>query len=385
MSAFLFVPLLAATWILGAFVAAQAAHFFLTVVESSATATADGPSWQGSSFKKWMRDGIDWPDDAFADHIGKAVYLGFLIAIWAGPSIVVARLVAGHTAAATVIAGAAFWLLFPIGLLSSMSAETRWTPFRPRLLVAFAQRPIKTFGFYLFSAPALAVVILTFDLVMIHTSKATVAWAAALAPIAAISFFFYARLLGRLGMIVSFVFDPEEEVEPARPRRRRKPKRPLNAYDPRTRMFGPTEEVPDDAPIDAQPPEMRGLLTPNGGEVTGYAVDYAGTAPVIEDPKPARIIHKFDDEDDEPIIVAPPPEISADRHQIAERIANPPEREMALFTKDRLIEPTSPYGSDTVMFLFDVKTMGPWLTLTLGLILLALFQRALDVLRPDLS
>ena len=47
MTAFLFVPLLAATWIFGTAVASQAAHFFLTIVESSATATAEGLSWQG--------------------------------------------------------------------------------------------------------------------------------------------------------------------------------------------------------------------------------------------------------------------------------------------------------------------------------------------------
>ena len=87
--------------------------------------------------------GIDWPDEAYADHIAKAVYLGYLIAVWAGPAILIGRYFAGHTALATAIAGAAFWLLFPIGLLSSMSSETRWTPFRPGLLVAFARRPFK--------------------------------------------------------------------------------------------------------------------------------------------------------------------------------------------------------------------------------------------------
>ena len=150
-------------------------------------------------------------------------------------------------------------------------------------------------------------------------------------------------------------------------------------------MFSPTEEIPNEAPIDAQPPEMQGLMTPHDGEVTGYAIDYAGTAPVIEEPKPTRIVHTFDDEDDEPIVVAPPPEISSERQQLAEKIANPPEREIALFTKDRLVEPTNPYGPDAVLFLFDIKTLGPWLTLTCGLIVLALMQAALSTCSPDLS
>jgi hypothetical protein len=384
MTAFLFVPLLAMTWILGTFVAAQAAHFFLTIVESSATATAEGLSWQGSSFKKWMRDGIDWPDDAYADHVAKAVYLGYLIGLWAGPAILIGRLVVGHSVYTSIIAGAAFWLLFPIGLLSSMSSGSRWTPFRPGLLMAFARRPLQTLGFYILSAPVLAVVVLTFDLILIHTSHASVAWAAALSPIGAISFFVYARLLGRLGMVIAFVFD-QESAKPERPRRRRKRKPPTHAYDERTRMFSPTEEILDDPAIDAQPPDMHGIQTPYDGEVTGYAVNYAGTAPIVEEPTPARIIHKFDDEDDEPIVVAPPPAISEERRQVAEKIANPPEREIALYTKDRLIEPTNPFGADAVTFLFDVKTVGPWLTLTCGLIVLALMQRALDLLRPDLS
>ena len=63
--------------------------------------------------------------------------------------------------------------------------------------------------------------VLTFDLVLIHTSKASVAWAAALAPVAAISFFVYARLLGRLGMVITFVFD-QEEAKPDRSRQRRR-------------------------------------------------------------------------------------------------------------------------------------------------------------------
>ena len=66
---FLFVPLMAMTWIFGTFVASQAAHFFLTIIECSATATSENLSWRGPSFKSWMRDGIDWPDEAYADHI----------------------------------------------------------------------------------------------------------------------------------------------------------------------------------------------------------------------------------------------------------------------------------------------------------------------------
>jgi hypothetical protein len=226
------------------------------------------------------------------------------------------------------------------------------------------------------------VLVLTVDLVLIHTSKAAVVWALVLSPVASLMFFVSARLLGRLGLVVSFAA-PEEPDEDAAPRRRRKRRtKPLNAYDPRTRMFSPTEEVPDDPPPDAQPPELPGIETPYDGVVTGYGVDYSGAVPV-EEPRPAPMIHKFDDEDDEPIRVAPAPEISTDRRRVADELANPPEREMALYAKSRVEEPVNPYGFDALSFLFDPKTVAPWGALTVGLMLLALLQRALDMLRPE--
>jgi hypothetical protein len=381
MSAFLFVPLLALTWIIGSAVASQAASFFLAILEATATPVARDVSWRGPSFRDWMRDGIEWPDGPFADFFARGAYLAYLVALWGAPAVLVGRLAAGDSAWASVLTGAVFWLLFPVGLLSSASSRSRWTPFRPGLIVAVLRRPAQTLGFYLLSAPVLAVLVLTLDLVLVHTSKAAVTWALALAPVAALMLFVYACLLGRFGLVLTFAF-PEEPADDARPRKHKR-RRPVNEYDPRTRMFGTKEEIPDDPPPQAQPPEMPGLQTPFDGEVTGYAVDYAGTIPLIEEPKPARIIHKFDDEDDEPIRVAPPPEVPAERQRVADKLAASTEREIALHTSSRAEEPANPYGAETVTFLFNPKTVVPWVTLTAGLMLLALMQRALDLLRPE--
>jgi hypothetical protein len=385
MTAFLFVPLLALTWMVGAGVVSQAASFFLAILEASATPVARDFSWRGPSFRDWMRDGIEWPEGTLADYFAKGVYLTYLVFVWGAPAVLIGRLAAGDTAWASVVTGAAFWLLFPIGLLSSVSGRSRWTPFRSGLLVAFARRPGTTLAFYLLSAPVLAVLVLTIDLVLVHTSKAAVVWAIALAPLAVVMFFVYARLLGRLGMVLSFAFpdDQEPDEQEARPRRRKKRTAPLNAYDPRTRMFSPTEEIPDEPQLGAQPPEMTGIETPYDGVVTGYGVDYSGAAAPAEEPKPAPIIHKFDDEDDEPIRVAPPPEVSNDRQRIAEELAQSTQRELTLHAKSRVEAPANPYGSDTVTFLFNPKTAAPWVALTAGLILLALMQRGLDMLRPE--
>jgi hypothetical protein len=380
MTAFVFVPLLAAAWMLGFFVAAHASHYFLTIVESSATATARNLPWEGRKFKEWIRDGVNWPDDLFTDYFAKTFFLGYLITLWAGPAVLIGRLAYGSSPWATVIAGVAFWLFFPIGLLSALTSESRWTPLSSAVFVAFARRPGKTLAFYLLSAPVLAVLFLTFDLLLLHTSKVTMGWAIALSPLAVLLFFIYARLLGRLGLVLTFA--QPEEVD-AKPVRRRK-KRRAPAYDEKTRWVGPKEAIPDDPPVRAQPDEMPGLETPFDGPVTGYGVDYAGKLPPPEEPKPAPFIVKFDDEDDTPITVAPPPEIDqTDRARIAAVLAIPPKHEVELYLRDRPTEPANPYGSEAVTFLFDVKTIDPWLRLTIGLVVLALFQRALDLLRPE--
>src|SRR3954454_12241096 len=109
MNAFLFVPLLAATWIVGMADLSQAAAYFLAILEASATPTARDFSWRGPSFKAWMRDGIDWPDQAFADHLATAASCAFSARVRGRPTISLGRLVAGTSPWASVIAGVAFW------------------------------------------------------------------------------------------------------------------------------------------------------------------------------------------------------------------------------------------------------------------------------------
>lgn len=128
--------------------------------------------------------------------------------------------------------------------------------------------------------------------------------------------------------------------------------------------------------------QCHSIQTPYDGEVTGYGVDYSGAVPV-EEPRPAAVVYPGDDEDAAPIRALPPPEISSDRQQVAEKIANPPEHEVALFARSRVDEPANPYGVETVTFLFHPKTVAPWVALTGGIMLLSMMQRALDMLRPE--
>jgi hypothetical protein len=119
------------------------------------------------------------------------------------------------------------------------------------------------------------------------------------------------------------------------------------------------------------------------GPLTGYAVDYEGRLPPPQEPKP-RPVYPGDDEDDlTPIPVAPPPDLSGtDREKVAAALVTPRESEVELFLRERPTEPANPYGAEAVTFLFDPKTVEPWLRLTCGLVAMALLQRALDALRP---
>src|SRR6478609_12118 len=104
----MFVLLMAATVIVGAYVFAYLAHIFLSLIETTATGFEEVP----------------WPDEPYVDWLWKGVYLLWLVAVWLVPLLFVSQfLFRTHTpavAAAQLVyfTAALFWLLFPISLLS---------------------------------------------------------------------------------------------------------------------------------------------------------------------------------------------------------------------------------------------------------------------------
>ena len=142
MAILFFMYLLAAT-ILGIYVAGYAAHSFLTVVEDTAAGN----------------DEVRWPHDPLVDWAWKFVYLGWLMLVWLVPALIVARIWAAGSPPETAFAktagmvAALFWLLFPITLLSSLSASSRWFVFSPAILPRLAQRPGTVAMFYLLTGP----------------------------------------------------------------------------------------------------------------------------------------------------------------------------------------------------------------------------------------
>src|SRR6478672_2298113 len=146
-SAFLFVPLLAATAIIGGFVFAYAAHCFLTVVEQTAAGN----------------DEVVWPDEPYLDWLWQAAYMLWLSALWLAPLVFGARaVVASQTGSAAVArflltAAVLTWLVFPLSLLSSLSASSHWVLFAPRLMLRLVTRRFGSLlTFYVLSGPVLA-------------------------------------------------------------------------------------------------------------------------------------------------------------------------------------------------------------------------------------
>ena len=64
---------------------------------------------------------------------------------------------------------------------------------------------------------------------------------------------------------------------------------------------------------------------------------------------------------------APAPEVSSDRRRVAEKLANPPEHEMALYAKSRVEGADEPVRGRDGDVLFNPKTVAPWVALTAGL------------------
>ena len=375
MNAFIFVPLLAATWVIGFIILGLTAHYFLSIVESSATATAENVAFERRSFRSFIRDGVNWPDEQFFDWIWKGAYLAYLVGVWAFPAVLIGRAIAPESWKATAIAAGVMWLGFPIGVLSSLAADSRWNPLWPRLFVCLAQRPVQTLGFYALSLIPLAGLAVGMELMFLHPMQVSLAVGLAMAPVGVTALFLYARLIGRLGMVVSFTrgAEPEDGSAEVAPRRRKKP---AHADDEKNRFSRPTEAYDQRA-------DMTPLKAPEG-EVTGYGVDFSGTAPAETEALPARQIHHFDDDDDAPIVMENAAALPTDhRQKLPDRLRNPPECDVAYHLRKRPTEPANPYGAEAVTFLLEPKTAEAWVKLTAAFLTLAALIRALDALRPE--
>ncbi len=359
-NAILFFMSLIATVILGSYTLAYAAHCVLTVIDGTAAGADD----------------VDWPDEPILDWLWKFVYLLWLVMLWLVPVLFISRWLL-HTlppaaALPRILASFAllFWLLFPISMLSSLSATSRWVIFSASLLPRLAQRPGAVVMFYLVTGPLLAAGAVAAGLLVWFGPGLVV-------PVAgfgvAVVLLIYARLFGRLAQLIRFTRDPESRPRPAaRGRPRVAPQVQAAAYDPLA--AGARVVQPSDLPpVNAPDPDAR----------VGYNVRL--------DPDPQHAPEASRrwrpvDPDDEPTaydLADGPPAQAPPRGPLPERIVNPSEYELALARGGRQPRPVSqPWTSGVWSFPFYAAVRGPLVWLTFGFSATGIFVRLMASFYP---
>jgi hypothetical protein len=184
-----FCFLVAAMVVIGIPTIAYAAHSFLTVVEFTAAG----------------QDDVRWPDESLFDWLWKPIYLLWLLAFWSVPAWVV---VDGILTPSLDLPAAGFYpvllaavcLLFPLGLFSSLSTNNRLNVFRPAILRSLARRPLPLGIVYLASG----VLVIGWGALFYHAlASPSWWWLPLVSTTGAAVLLLYARLLGRLGWLIT--------------------------------------------------------------------------------------------------------------------------------------------------------------------------------------
>jgi hypothetical protein len=338
-TAFVFVPLLALTAIVGCAVALFAAHAYQSVAESASAGN----------------DSVGRPDEPFLDWSVRAVGVLGVAAVVAAPGglagLIAARLLG--PAAVIPVVGVWVWVAYPPAVLAFQGGE------RGRRLVA---RPGQTASFLVLSLPALLLTGLTPGLWAVGAPF----WASALAaPLSAAGLLVHARLLGRLAFLLSFVDVPE-----ARPRRK-KGKRPARKRMKVT-VTDPWAVPEEEEHMPAPPAEYE------DGSTGTYGISTAAPAAQPADAVSAR--PTILDEDD-----TPAPGL-ADQEPLApvpRELVEPSEYEMRLARRERPKKPARAWAG-TVTFLARGYAPVFVLTLAAGLALVGGLLALLSALRPPL-
>lgn len=289
-------------------------------------------------------DHIRWPGDPLQDWIGKFWVLSWLLAVWTVPASLALGAAGVHPPASLPFLGLVLWLIFPVSLLSSLSASSAFVILRPTIVGLMLRHLGTTLRFY-FSAGIL------FAICGGLLFLGIVTWWLAL-PVAgiasAVGCFIYARLVGRLGAVITWKDEsqPKERRPPEakrvqsvdpwaspdappvpseaerRPRRRKKRPRaeahdpwappPREALPPRSERltrsvaaedpYGPAEGTYELQP-ESPPPASRPASVPVESDGEGYAL-----APEAQTPSPKIESTVTDREAEEEMALAAPRE-----------------------------------------------------------------------------
>jgi hypothetical protein len=370
--AILFMMLFAASIIVGVFVLAYAARCVLVVVEETALGQ-DEPTWSNEPYLDWL---------------GHAVLFVELLGIWVAPAALTARLLR-HTwlpgegaLRVLLLAGPVLWLFFPIGLLSSLSAQSRWVPLRWAIIRCFLRLAPAALIFYFLTAGLLGGAVTLWYLALFGGRGV-------LLPVAAIVgaavLFIYARLLGRVAWLIQRLPSTERTRAPARaktekrpspkPRKKKKRKSIAEVQDP---WAVPEEEKPRakakrfpwaEEPPKAKPP----YAPPSAEEIEGYGI--AADKPAAPRPppkKPARSPLHTPPEEYKPIDVRETvnPGPPAPREPQSELFAEQVRQHIAERLHAEPTPPPHPFFSGVYTFPLYSRCLPNWLALSLAFLVL---------------
>jgi hypothetical protein len=224
----LFFSIFVALILVGLLVFSYAAYSFFVVVSNTAVGC----------------DEVLWPGEPIQDWFLRVWYLVWLVAVWAVPAGFLVSFVGLPRPYVAVAVAGFLWLLFPVGLLSSMSAESRMVVLRPVIVGVLLKHFWTTLRFYASSAVVVGACsalgyaalfglnIRGFDLPVITVPLAAVACTA--------GGLIYARLLGRTAFMTGQSSSEEPGVGEAKPeavakpsgKKKPRPRGATRAYDP---------------------------------------------------------------------------------------------------------------------------------------------------------
>jgi hypothetical protein len=340
-SVILFVLSLAALAIVGSFTFAYAAHSYLVVAQATAAGL----------------DKVEWGDDPILDWLYEALYVGGVVLLWVMPAGLLWRglrkevLPDEPALLLLLLVVPGLWLLFPIGLLSSLSASSRWVPISPRVIGRVFRVFPSMLLFYFITG-----VLFAAASACIYVGLFTSGWyALALAAVfGSAVLLIHARLVGRIAWLMGQL---ENKPAPRKKAASTEGKRPKSARTRAGRPGKATEthdpwNIPEEEPPEEPPP------------VAGYSV-----VEVQENeqrpPRPSYV-----DPEPDPYTLAEPqpePEPPPQEPPILEREKAQIEREIKLRERTPPNPPPAlPLFSGVFTFPLYETSLKAWLWLTLG-------------------
>ncbi len=364
MTAIIFVPLLVMTALMAMAVWVYLSQTAVVIVEETG---AGNEQVVGS-------------DEPFVDWIWQSFHLAWLVGVWIAPAILFGRVVTYdsepyHRPLYIILHAAfAFWVAFPLSLLSTMSAESRFAILHFGLFQRLAKRLPSVLLFYV--CTFLLVAVGAPALFWLGRGKGVVSLLVG-ALLVGGAILLYARLLGRLACLARLT-----QVR-TKSKKKRRPQRAARATDPWEVPEGAEQEAAARSGGFVQPRELPALSTPDEEAATGYDVnfehshepgpeesdpDWEESAPRSEADKEGSIEEEERRLQKEHLDSIKPDKVETEHHEQRRKLARQPEHPLL-------------WGVGG--FLFTGHAAIQWVVLSLGFALLGLLIRGLQEFWPE--